>query len=189
MAQSQKGKSGQSDKMICMENKTLITEIFDTNFDPKHQMSNLDKYWIRRASRGLLIHDGKIALLNVTKFTYHKLPGGGVEANESTSDAFKRELMEEVGCDCQILDQAGITIEWRDQYKLCQISYVFLAKVVGEPGQNNLEQGEIDEGFELEWVSLENLDKTLRNDRPSNYEGNFISARDKSIVAFYKEKL
>lgn len=165
-----------------MKNKTLIREIADTDFDPKHQMGNLDKYGIRRASRGILVNRGKIALLNVTKFNYHKLPGGGLEPNESIAEAFKREALEETGCQCEILDQSGVIIEWRDQFKLLQISYVLLAKVKGKIGQNRLEQGEIDEGFKLEWVPLDKIDKVLNEDNPTNYEGRFIKIRDKSRV-------
>ena len=172
-----------------MKKKTLIREISDTDFDPKYQMSNLDTYRVRKAARGILVNNGKIALLNVTKFNYHKLPGGGIETNESTDEAFKREVLEETGCECEILDQSGVIIEWRDQLKLLQISYVLLAKVKGKVGQNRLEQGEIDEGFKLEWVSLEEIDEVLKNDNPTNYEGKFITIRDKSIVEFYKEKL
>jgi len=115
-----------------MKNKILIREISDTDFDPKHQMGNLDKYDIRRSSRGILVHNGKIALLNVTKFNYHKLPGGGIEPNESIDEAFTREALEETGCKCEILDQSGIIIEWRDQFKLLQISYVLLANYIAK---------------------------------------------------------
>ena len=172
-----------------MKNKILIREISDMDFDPKHQMSSLDKYGIRRASRGILVNNGKIALLNVTRFNYHKLPGGGLEPNESIDVAFKRETLEETGCQCEILDQSGIIIEWRDQFKLLQISYVLLAKVKGKIGQNKFEQGEIDEGFKLEWVTFEKIDEVLKNDNPTNYEGKFIKIRDKSIVEFYRDKL
>ncbi len=172
-----------------MKNKTLIREISDTDFDPKYQMGDLDKYNIRRASRGILVNNGKIALLNVTGFNYHKLPGGGLESNESIDEAFKREALEETGCECEILDQSGIIIEWRDQFKLLQISYILLAKVKGKIGQNRFEPGEIDEGFKLEWVPFEKVDEVLKNDNPTSYEGKFIKMRDKSIIEFYRNKL
>jgi len=172
-----------------MKNKTLIKEIFDTDFDSSYQMSDPDAFKIRRACRGILINENKIALLNVTKHNYHKLPGGGIEKGEPLEEAFKRELLEEVGADCEIIDQGGIVVEWRDKFKLLQISYVFLAKVIGEVKQNNLDQDEIDDGFELKWVPVEKLNEILENDSPTNYEGNFIRMRDMSIVKFYKNSL
>ena len=172
-----------------MKNRTLIREIADTDFDPKHQMGNLDKYDIRRSSRGILVNNGQIALLNVTKFNYHKLPGGGLEPNESIDEAFTRETLEETGCQCEILDQSGVIIEWRDQFKLLQISYVLLAKVKGKICQNKFEQEEIDEGFKLEWLPFEKVGEVLKNDNPTDYEGKFIKIRDKSIIEFYRDKL
>lgn len=170
-------------------NKILLGEIFDTDFEPDYKMSDLTKFGIRRASRGILINDGKIALMNVSKFNYHKLPGGGIDHGESIEAAFKREVMEEVGAECEILDQSAILIEWRDQFKLLQISYVFLAKMVGELKQSALEQGEIDEGFILEWIPFEKISEVLTKDSPTNYDGKFISKRDSAIIEFYKGKL
>ena len=172
-----------------MVNNILINEISDLNFDSKHKMSNIDDYSIRKSSRGILVNNGKIALPSITKFNYHKLPGGGVNDNESIDAAFKREVMEETGCNCEILDQSGIIIEWRDRFKLLQISYIFLGKITGKMGENKLEQKEINEGFTLEWVPIEKIDEVLNSDNPTNYEGKFIQIRDRSIYEFYKEEL
>lgn len=172
-----------------MKNKTLVREISDTDFNLKHQMSSVNDYAVRKSARGTLVNNGKIALLHVTKFHYHKLPGGGIEINESINSAFQREVLEETGCECKILDRSGIILEWRDQFKLLQISYVVLAEVINVIGQSTFEQDEIDEGFELEWVSFEKIDDIFEHDNPTNYEGKFITTRDKSIIEFYRNKL
>ncbi|MBU0998425.1 NUDIX domain-containing protein [Patescibacteria group bacterium] len=172
-----------------MDKRILIKEISDLDFDPNHKMGDINDYSIRKAARGILINNGKIALLNVIKINYHKLPGGGVEKDESINEAFKREVMEETGCKCEILDQSGIIIEWRDQFKLIQISYVFVGKVIGKIGKSKLEQGEIDKGFKLEWIPFEKIDKVLKKDNSSNHEGKFIQIRDRSIFEFYKDRL
>lgn len=169
--------------MSRMNYKSVIIELQDGDKD-------LDKYRIRRAARGVLIWGNKIALLNVTKYNYHKLPGGGIEDGESKEDAFKREVLEEIGANCEIKDYAGVTIEYRGQEKLLQISYVFLAEVVGEPGKVKFELSEKDEGFRLEWIPAGKILDVLDKDRPSNYEGSmFICKRDKAIINFYHERL
>lgn len=160
--------------------KSLIIELQDGQKD-------FDKYRIRRAARGVLLWDNKIALLNVTKYHYHKLPGGGIEEGESKEDAFIREVLEEVGAKCEIKDYAGVTIEYREKEKILQISYVFLAEVIGNPGKVKFEQSENDEGFKLEWISIENIQEVLGQDKPSNYEGSkFICKRDRAIIDFMK---
>ena len=105
--------------------KTLINEVFDTDFDPSYKIKDINSFSLRRASRGILLKDNKVALLHVAKLNYHKLPGGGIEGEENIEEAFKREIREEVGADCEILDFGGVVIEWRGDWKLVQLNYVF----------------------------------------------------------------
>lgn len=172
-----------------MKEKLLLQEIKDTDFNPEYKMGNVEEYKIRRGSRGILVKDGKIALLNVTKHNYHKLPGGGIDGDETKEEAFNRENIEEVGCETKILDYAGIIIEWRDQFKILQINYVFFGEVVGEVGENKLMPDEIEDGHILEWVSIEKIKEVLGNDDPTTYESQFITTRDKTIIGFYEERL
>lgn len=171
----------------------VIAEIGDNDFDPNFvPPKTLADYGVRKASRGILVNSGKLAVLYVSKENYHKLPGGGVEAEETNKDAFIREVKEETGCDCKVLDeddQNSVVIETRDQFKLLQISYIFFSEIVGEPQELQLEQDEIDDGFKLKWIPIDQVIQILENDKPKNYEGNFIKARDLAILNFYKDKL
>ncbi|MDP2720699.1 MAG: NUDIX domain-containing protein [bacterium] len=167
----------------------VICEISDLTFSPEAKLQPFDTYKVRTAARGVLIYEGKIALLNVTKKNYHKLPGGGIESGESNEEGFRRELLEETGSNCELMDEAGVTIEYRDQFNLLQISYIYLAKVVGTPGKVNFVHDEIDDGFKLEWVPFNEIESVMNKDNPTDYEGRFISLRDKEILAFYKDKI
>lgn len=169
----------------------VIIEIKDTDFNPDYVSPAESEYKTRKAARGVLINDGKIALLHVTKLNYHKLPGGGFENDETAVEAFKREMLEETGCDCTIDDEngAGVTLEWRGEWKLFQISYIFSAHVLGVPKKINLTDEEIANGFELIWVPFENIDEVLKQDSPTDYESNFIMRRDRAIIDHYKKIL
>lgn len=168
----------------------IITEISDKTFDPDYQLSDINDYRVRRAARGILIHGDKTALINISKKNHHKLPGGGIEVGESNEKAFKREMLEETGCHCEITeDEQPITIEYRDKHKLLQISYIFVAKVIGEIGTVNFEQGELDEGAQLEWVPINEVDTIMSTENPIDYEDRFIHLRDVAIFNHYKKRL
>jgi ADP-ribose pyrophosphatase YjhB (NUDIX family) len=146
-----------------------------------------DDFKIREASRGVLLDENNLVpILFVSTQNYHKLPGGGIEKGENKVQALKREIKEEVGCTIEDEKEIGKIIEYRDffpDYKLKQTSYCYLGKIVSK-GKQELEQGEIDEGFELKWLTLEQAIKTLETDSPKNYEGKFIQERD---LTFLKE--
>ena len=147
------------------------------------------EYRERRASRAIVFdNDGKVALLNATKKSYHKLPGGGIEEGEDIKAALGRELLEEIGCVVDNLRELGIIEEFRNgNLKLHQLSYCFLADIVGEKGIPNLEDGEAADGFETVWVDLEEAIKILESETGiERYEGKFIRLRD---LIFLQEAL
>ncbi|MCD5384511.1 MAG: NUDIX domain-containing protein, partial [Candidatus Pacebacteria bacterium] len=73
-----------------------------------------ESFKVRKSARGILFNDkGEVSLQFVSKFNYYKLPGGEVEKSETIEDAMRREIMEEVGCDIEMGEPVGITIEYR----------------------------------------------------------------------------
>ena len=142
-------------------------------------------YQLRKAARAVLFDDeGKLAFQKVSKFNYHKLPGGGIDDDETIKNALQREILEEVGCKSDIGEEVGVIIEYRNELDILQISYCYLAKVVGEVGEPTYEQEEIDEGHEPLWTSLDEAIELLRSDSTEDYEGKFIVIRD---LAFLEE--
>lgn len=51
----------------------------------------------RPSVRGIIIKDGKIAMMHSLKYDYYKLPGGGIEEGEQLEDTLIREVREESG--------------------------------------------------------------------------------------------
>ena len=51
----------------------------------------------RPSVRGIIIKDGKIAMVHSLKYDYYKFPGGGIEGDENPIDAMIRETREEAG--------------------------------------------------------------------------------------------
>jgi ADP-ribose pyrophosphatase YjhB (NUDIX family) len=142
-------------------------------------------YTIRKAARAVLFNkENKIAYLHVSKHGYHKLPGGGLEPGEDIPTALKREVMEETGCNLEINDPIGASIEYKAQQGKVQVSYCFFAEVAGDSQEPDFTEKEKSDGFRLMWVDIDEAISTLEKDHTDDYTGKFISSRD---LAFLKK--
>ena len=148
------------------------------------------KYKIREAARAVVFDgNGLVALLYATKTFYYKLPGGGIEKGETNEQALKRECVEEIGCNVKIIDELGMTVEYRKEFNIKQISYCYIANLVGEKGNPHLEKDEAEEGFETIWVSLDDAIKKVKESRPTVLDGPYMVERDLALLQTAKEKL
>lgn len=168
----------------------LLKEISEGSLGLTNDFAQLGtNYELRKSARAILLNDkGEMATQYLNTYTFHKLPGGGVDPGETTEDALKREVLEEVGCNCEIIDEVGITIEYRNKYKLLHISYGYVAKVVGDIGNASLEEGEVEEGQETLWLQPEVVLEKMMADTPGKFEGHFILEREKAFIQEYLKK-
>lgn len=142
-------------------------------------------YELRKSARAILLNgDGDMAVQYLGNHFFHKLPGGGVENGETLEEAVRREIREEVGCDCVVKETIGVVIEYRAKYKMIHISYCFVAEVSGAIAETALEQGEIDEGMITLWMKPEEALQKMETDIPNTYQGPFILKRE---LAFLRE--
>ncbi len=151
----------------------------------------------RYAARGIILDkDLNIALLNKVLKNEFKLPGGGIENDESPKEAFLRECLEETGCQISIIDQLGIIEEHKSKDNFKQISYAFLGKVDKDLGYQNLTEKEIDEGAKVFWANLDEAIKLIKHSYnnivgssyESVYQSKFIIFRDLYILNAYKNE-
>lgn len=145
--------------------------------------SNGECTHVRNAARAILYDDdGKIALLYVAGDNYYKLPGGGVEDGESIEAALHREAMEETGAAIEITGEVGMIVEKRNAYQTTQISYCYIAKVVGTVAQPSFTESELSDGFAADWVSPREALMLIKNSVPQGYHGKFIQIRDMAFL-------
>lgn len=141
----------------------------------------------QKTARAVLLDgSGNIALMHISKFGYHKLPGGGVEEGESIEGALRRECLEETGCEISIKEPLGRIVEYRKRYNLKQESFAYIAHVVEKKSSPQFEAGEIEEGSELVWIPLSQALELIKSENPGQYEGTFIVKRE---IAFLTEAM
>lgn len=121
------------------------------DYDPK------GKAFIRPSVRGILIRNGRIAMVYSRKYNYYKFPGGGIEQGESLHQALLREVAEESGL--QVLESTvreyGLVhrVQKSDTKGIfIQDNYYFLCEAQQQVLSQKLDDYEAEEGFTLEYV-------------------------------------
>ncbi len=171
-----------------IEELILLAEL-----DPEDAKSSSHDFALRSAARAIVFDSNKkIALLNVTKKNFYKLPGGGIEEGEDFYQALRRECLEEIGCNIIIGDPVGGIIEYRNNkhpLKTIQKSYCYIAQVDGEKGSNNLTSGELSAGFKIEWINIEQTLTFLPIDEHQDPHKKYIVPRDLLFLQTAKKML
>lgn len=170
----------------------ILLNIKQQDILPDSPVVDTSNFKKRRAARAVLLDgSGQVYVLNVSKHSYHKLPGGGIDESESVREALERELMEEVGCRAEVIAELGIVTELRnyDDGGLEQTSYCYLARQTGEQVESALEEGELAEGMiEFKVKSIDAAIALLSQDMPDNLEGKFIQRRDLAFLQAAKDQ-
>lgn len=166
--------------------------ITDQDFDKQAPEFDQKRAWVRRAVRAVLINDqDQICLIHSQKFNYYKLPGGGIQDDETHTEALDRELLEEVGARAEILGKIGQIEERRaSNNHMQQFSYAYVAKVIGKIGENHLEQDEKDEQLAPIWVDLDEAIRLMPTGNVETDHGvgqRFMALRDETFLKEYKK--
>ncbi|MEK7652114.1 MAG: NUDIX domain-containing protein [Patescibacteria group bacterium] len=144
----------------------------------------VNKYSIREAARALVIdNQGHIAILHVSKAGYYKIPGGGIEGEENKEVALRRECMEEIGCDVDILGEVGMILEYRKFSSEKQVSYCYIAKLKGKKGKPSFTDEESNNSFEELWLPYNEAIMLFHENKTTDFEGSkYIVERDKTFL-------
>lgn len=173
-----------------------IGEVNDSDFGL--EIKEMKDPKTRHGARGLVFDENnKIAVFNKQLKNEFKLPGGGIDDGEEPEEAFKRECLEELGCEVQNISQLGIIEENQSQENFRQCSFVFVAQKHGELKSTNLTQKELDEGSRFVWLSLEEALEKMKSSlailKESKYDSvyrtKFMVTRDIKILEYYIKQM
>lgn len=125
------------------------------------------KFVVRPSVRGIIIRDGKLAMVHSLKYDYYKYPGGGIDPGESLEDTLIREVREEAGLQVipHSIQEFGMVHRVQKgvlEEIFIQDNYYFLCDVEDTPLPQSLDDYEAEERFTLEWVKPEQVIRANR---------------------------
>lgn len=112
----------------------------------------------RPSVRGIILRDGKVAMMHSQKYGYYKLPGGGIEPGETLEQTLIREVAEESGLQVipSSIQEFGyverIEKGW-DENIFIQDNYYFFCHAQNDLLPQHLDDYEAEERFTLAFVS------------------------------------
>ena len=127
--------------------------------------------YIRNSARGIIIRDGKIAMVHSLKYNYYKFPGGGIERGEDPVDAVIRETMEEAGL--KVIRESvkpygyvhRIQKSTTDETEcFIQDNLYYLCEAEDQTMEQRLDDYEAEERFTLEFIDPETAVRTNRSE-------------------------
>ncbi|KKP06586.1 NUDIX domain-containing protein [Trichoderma harzianum] len=145
-------------------------------------------YTDRKSTRVVALKpSGEIAIIYVKEGNYYKLPGGGIEAEESPTEAALREVKEETGAIVALrsTDYFATTEEFRFQQH--QVSYCYLADVVDDAGEPCLTEEELADGFVQQWMTINKALEAMSAADPTTEFGSFVKERDIYVLTEAKK--
>ena len=120
----------------------LLYKLIDDQYELKGETHD------RPAARAIILNDRNEVLMNhllgddiFGHRDYFETPGGGVDEGETPEQAVVREVQEETGYICEILNEIGIVDDYYNLINTHNISYYYLLRVIGT-GQKHLDQYE-----------------------------------------------
>ena len=132
---------------------------------------------------------GKAVILdkenNILLFNNY-LPGGGVESGETFEEGLKRECLEEVGAEVDIMQELGVIIQYRDYLKKKYEIHGFLTKLVFIQRPRTVQEDEI--GKESHFVTFVEAKKML-SERIKEMETSTVEKDSEEYQARYYHRL
>ncbi len=148
---------------------------------------------IKNAARTVIFDENDlIAIIDVRNGEYFKIPGGGIQDNESIEDAAKREALEEAGCQVELLKIIGeqqFIDNNPDFGQTTHHSVCFLAKKIGEQNNSSFDDWEKSNQMKLIWVTLTKAIELFSKVNTSDFFGSQINKRDFDFVLKAQEEL
>lgn len=117
------------------------------------------EYFLNIRASVIIRRKDQILFHHNLKKKHYALPGGRVKAGESSEDAVKREIFEEMGKEIKITGYMGIIENFfkNEGKKYHEILFVYEGVMKDESGENVLQNIEEDLDLIYEWIEEEKI--------------------------------
>ncbi len=160
----------------------LLFELDAKDYDPD------GRAFVRPSARGIIIKEGKVAMVHSLRYDYYKFPGGGLEPGEDAKAAMIREVREESGLRVIPASVREYGLVRRMQKNdmpgydyFYQENFYFLCDAEEETVSQDLDDYEAEAGFVPEWIEP---DRAIYVNRyvNTNIQGRFTREREARIL-------
>jgi 8-oxo-dGTP pyrophosphatase MutT (NUDIX family) len=159
---------------------------------------NYDQAWphfVRPSVRGIILRDGKLALVYNGKFDYYRFPGGGIEPGETKAEALIREVKEESGLIVipESIRKFGSVlriskIRGSENIIFEQENFYYLCEARDEIGATEFDEHESEEQYSLAFVTPKEAAKRNRNNDHGEENGSVAVERETRIIELLLEE-
>lgn len=152
------------------------------------------KRFRRPSARGIIIKDGRLAMVHSIQYNYYKFPGGGIKSGESPESALIREVTEETGLTVipESVREFGSVLRiqlsaYDDQTIFEQENFYYLCDTKDMLQEQSLDDYESEEGFTLEYVLPETVIDVNKNADHGGYDRHLIE-REAKVTEYLLSK-
>ena len=156
-----------------------------------------DNVFSRPSARGIIFDDcGRIALVYSQKEEYYKFPGGGILTGEDKKEALIREVREETGLVVipKSVREFGSVLRRQKSNKTPntifeQENFYYTCKVENQIVEQNLDSYEVEAGFILSFVDLDEAINTNLAYKSEDCFNVIMIQRDTKVLQMIKDSI